>query len=115
MQEIDVVIEASGALENVNYIFSKVAANGRIVLLARSGEKLVVNEIDHMITNNIKIVGSRGHLEGAFHKILRLHNNRNIVLDEIITSEINGIEKAKKILETENFEKENCKVIVRIF
>lgn len=114
IQDVDVVIETSGVLENVNTIFPKISANGRVVLLARNGKKLVVDDVDHMITNNIKIVGSRGHLEGAFNKILRLYESGDITLDEIITTEINGINKAKELLETENFEHKNCKVIVKI-
>jgi (R,R)-butanediol dehydrogenase/meso-butanediol dehydrogenase/diacetyl reductase len=112
---IDVVIEASGDLDNINKIFRHLNANGRVALLARSGTPLVLDAIDHMITNAVSLVGSRGHLGGAFPKILSLYENGRLPLDEIITDVVNGpdelcdlLESPKRILE------ENCKVLVRL-
>jgi len=46
---VDVVLEASGHTENINRIFPRLNAEGRVALLARSGEPLVIKAIDHMI------------------------------------------------------------------
>lgn len=114
IQEIDVIIEASGVLNNIKRMFDKVAANGRVVLLARSGEPLFLDKVDHMITQNIKIIGARGHLEGAFDKILKLYSKGVIQLNDIVTTEVDGLDKIKELLESENFEQSNCKVVVNL-
>lgn len=112
---VDVVIEASGDLDNINRIFRKVNANGRIALLARSGVPLVLDAVDHMITNAVSMVGSRGHLCGAFNDILNLYKKGRIPLEEIVTNEINGPEQLCDLLQsTEKILNENCKVLVRL-
>lgn len=112
--QIDVVIEASGVLSNVNQVFRQVNANGRIVLLARSGEPLVLEATDHMITNAISIIGSRGHLCGAFNKILALYKQGRIPLDSIVTSVVNGTTELQSLLQSpEKITTQNCKVIVK--
>jgi D-xylulose reductase len=63
---VDVVIEASGNMDNINRIFRCVNANGRIAILARSGTSLALDDTDHMITNAVSLIGSCGHLGGAF-------------------------------------------------
>lgn len=110
---IDVVMEASGHMDNVRRVFRRLNANGRVALLGRSGEPLVLDAIDHMITNEVSLVGSRGHLCGAFAKILSLYRNERIPLDDVVTQVVRGPEalcellrSPKKILE------ENCKVLV---
>jgi len=111
---IDVVIEASGALCNVNRIFRQVNAHGRVVLLARSGEPLVLDATDHMITNAISIIGSRGHLCGAFGNILALYKQGRIPLDVIVTSIVNGVTELQSLLQsTEKIATQNCKVLVK--
>ncbi len=112
-QNFDVVIEASGVLENVEKIFRKIDANGRVVTLARSGLPFTIRDIDHMITNQITIIGSRGHLCGAFNKILRLQKARRINLSNIITKIVEDLDEIKDLLENnESLVKENCKVMV---
>ncbi|XKK15654.1 alcohol dehydrogenase catalytic domain-containing protein [Bacillus sp. AC79A.1] len=112
-QNIDVIIEASGFLENVEKIFRKIDANGRVVSLARSGTPLTIRDIDHMITNQITIIGSRGHLCGAFNSILRLQKARKINLSDIITKIVEDLDELKGLLENnEALTKENCKVLV---
>lgn len=110
--KIDVIVEASGVLNNVRKMFKKVTANGRIVLLARSGEPLFLDQVDHMITQNIRIIGTRGHLGGAFDKILRLYSKGIIQLSDIVTTEVKGLNKIKELLESDNYEENNCKVVV---
>lgn len=56
-QSVDVVIEASGEMNNVNRIFRRLNANGRVALLARSGASLKLDAVDHMITNAVSLVG----------------------------------------------------------
>ncbi len=112
---VDVVIESSGYTENVTKIIPKVNANGHVILLARSGESLKVQDVDHMITNEITIGGSRGHLCGAFSKILNLYRTQRIKLHDIVTSVVYGLDAAKDMLENSDILfSENCKVVVRL-
>lgn len=111
---VDVIIETSGNLKNINKIFNFIDANGRVVLLARSGENLILNFVDHMITNNIKIIGSRGHLCGAFERILRLYKSGNIPLMGIVTKIVNGLDGLADALQLENVVDNDCKIIASI-
>ena len=112
---IDVVIEASGHMNNVAGVFRRLNANGRIALLGRSGTPLVIDAVDHMITNAVSLVGSRGHLCGAFAKILNLCKNGRINLDKVVTDVVNGPEELCSLLESpERIVEENCKVLVRL-
>ncbi len=111
---VDVVIEASGSVVNVNRIFRRVNANGRIVLLARSGQSLVLDAIDHMITNAVSIIGSRGHLCGAFTDIMNLYRKGRLPLYRIITHIIDGPDGFAEFIRTKNrVLNENCKVLIR--
>jgi len=114
-QFVDVVIEASGHLGNVGRVFRRMNANGHIVLLARSGAPLVMDSVDHMITNEVSLIGSRGHLGGAFVKILSLYENGRIPLDEIVTDVVSSLERLCDLLNSpERIFEENCKVLVRL-
>jgi threonine dehydrogenase-like Zn-dependent dehydrogenase len=110
---IDVVIEASGNMGNVSRVFRRLNANGRVAVLGRSGEPLSLDAVDHMITNAVSIIGSRGHLGGAFAKILTLCRNGRISLDDVVTSIINGPEGIRDLLNSpKKIFEENCKVLV---
>ena len=110
---IDVAIEASGEMKNISKVFRKLNANGRVALLGRSGEPLSLDAIDHMITNEIYIIGSRGHLGGAFANILTLCRNKRISLDKAVTGIVNGPEELCNLLMSpEKLIEENCKVLV---
>ena len=112
---VDVVIEAYGALDNVRNIFRRINANGRIAFLARSGAPLVLDAVDHMITNAVSMTGSRGHLCGAFTDILSLYKQGRIPLNEIVTDVIDGPEELCELLQsTAAVLNENCKVLVRL-
>jgi len=112
---IDVVIEASGVLGNVDRIFRRINGNGRVVLLARSGKPLVLDATDHMITNAISIIGSRGHLCGAFIDILNLYKQGRIPLDSIITNVVHGLTELQSLLQSpEKIITENCKILVEL-
>jgi (R,R)-butanediol dehydrogenase/meso-butanediol dehydrogenase/diacetyl reductase len=111
---VDVAIEASGYMDNVSRTFRRLNANGRIALLARSGEPLVLDAVDHMITNAVSLVGSRGHLGGAFSKILSLCENERIHLDEIVTDIVSGPDALCDLLRSpEKIVEENCKILAR--
>lgn len=114
VDKANIIIETSGYLKNVNESFEIVDSNGTIVLLARSGEPLFINDIDYMITNNINIIGSRGHLGGAFDKILKLQTSKKLELENIVTSVVNGLEGLKDVLEGNQIITNNCKVVVKI-
>ncbi len=112
---IDVAIEASGHLDNITKVFYRLNANGRVALLARSGTPLVLDAVDHMITNAVSVVGSRGHLGGAFPKILSMSENGRMHLDEIVTEVVSGPEGLCDLLKSpERILKDNCKVLVRL-
>jgi hypothetical protein len=90
-------------------------ADGRIVLLARSGEPLVVNATDHIITNAISIVGSRGHLGGAFSTVLKLYAQKRFHPVEIVTGVVDGMEKLRELLASPGkVIQEHCKVLVKL-
>jgi len=111
---IDVVIEASGDLQNINKIFRNVNANGRIALLARSGTSLVLDAMDHMITNAISIMGSRGHLCGAFTDIINLYKQGRLPLHKIVTHILDGTQAFEDLVGAANkILNENCKLLIR--
>lgn len=110
----NVIIETSGDLTNINKVFNMVDANGRIVLLARSGESLLIDAVDHMITNNIKIVGSRGHLCGAFDKLLKLYAFKVVPFKGAVTSVVKGLKELKVLLESQDIERKDCKIVVKL-
>jgi len=110
---IDVVMEASGHMDNVRRVFRRLNANARVALLGRSGEPLVLDAVDHMITNAVSLVGSRGHLGGAFANILSLCQNARISLDDVVTQVVSGPEGLCELLRSpEKILEENCKVLV---
>ncbi len=112
---VDVLIEASGRMENVSQIFRRLGANARIALLARSGKPLVLDAVDHMITNAITLVGSRGHLCGAFAKILSLYQNGRLPLDALVTRVLPGLDELRQLLASpQAILEDNCKVLVRL-
>ena len=111
-RSVDVVIEASGCLDNIGRIFRCVDAYGRIALLARSGSSLEIRDVDHMITNAVTLTGSRGHLGGALPTILDLYGSGRISLHEFVTDIVSGPEGLADILESpEKILQENCKVL----
>lgn len=112
---IDVVIEASGAISNVNTIFRSINPNGRVALLARSGEPLEIDAMDHMITNAISLIGSRGHLCGAFSDIITLYRQKRVPLDDIVTHVAQGIDELCDLLDhPDKIIDENCKVLIHL-
>jgi threonine dehydrogenase-like Zn-dependent dehydrogenase len=113
-RSIDVVIEASGVVDNVSQILRRMNPNGRIALLARSGAALHLEAVDHIISNQIVIVGSRGHLGGAFAKILCLYESGRLPLEEVVTSVLNSPEELVEVLRTPyQILHNDCKILTR--
>lgn len=113
-KNIDVVIEACGYLSNVTRIFRHMNANGRIALLARSGTPLILDAVDHMITNAVSIMGSRGHLGGAFIDLMNLYQQHRIPLDAVVTSVVNGVTELGELLKsTDKILQNNCKALIK--
>ncbi|NQT17552.1 MAG: alcohol dehydrogenase catalytic domain-containing protein [Planctomycetes bacterium] len=109
---VDVVVEASGDLSNVKRVFRCLSANSRVSLLARGGASLTLDSIDHMITNGIRLVGSRGHLGGAFADVLRLYRTGRMPLDAIVTDVVDGAEGLADLLnDPDRIVQEGCKVL----
>lgn len=113
--EVDAVIEASGCMENLDRVLPRVNANGRLVMLARSGEPLSLSATDHMITNAISLSGSRGHLCGAFHTLLNLYRENLFHPGRIVTDVVDGLGALADLLATpERMCAQSCKVLVRL-
>lgn len=108
----DVLIDASGALDSVAATLPRIDAGGRVCLLARSGVPFHIEAVDHLLTNNITILGSRGHLGGIFEKLVALLDEGRLPLTRIITSEVTGLQRLKDVLENPALvTEENCKVL----
>jgi (R,R)-butanediol dehydrogenase / meso-butanediol dehydrogenase / diacetyl reductase len=115
LNEIDLVVEASGCLANLDRILPGMNANSHIVALARSGEPLLLNGIDHLITNAISFTGSRGHLGGAFHTLLTLYRQGLFHPEEIVTDVLDGVSNLAQLLGTPDHVVQNsCKVLVKL-
>ncbi len=111
----DILIEASGVLANVTRAIPRLRARGRVVLLARSGEPLVIDHVDHMISELITIMGCRGHLGGYLDQILSFYAAGRFPLSAVITSVHSGIDKLKALLsEPEQISRRDCKILVRL-
>ncbi len=119
--DFDAVFEASGCLDNIGAVFRHVGANGNIVLLARSGSSMQLNAVDHLITQGISIHGSRGHLGGAFERLIALQAAGKLKLESVVTSVI-GAENGKDPLDAllnllqnpGRIVNQQCKVLVKL-
>jgi len=111
---IDVVIEASGEVSNVDRVFASLNANSRVALLARGGAPLTLSSVDHMITNGISLVGSRGHLGGAFADVLRLYRSNRLPLNAIVSDVVEGPRSLAELLASpDRILTDGCKVLAR--
>jgi len=111
----DVLIETSGQLENVDRSLVRVGPNGRIALLARCGAPLGLRRVDHLITNNLSIIGSRGHLGGAVGHILQLYRDARLPLHEAVTDVVQGLDSLKSALsDPAALAGKHCKLLARL-
>ncbi len=114
MGEIDVVFEASGQTSHLDSVVPCMNAGGRIVLLGRSGEPLTVTATDHLITNAVTIVGSRGHLGGAYAALLNLYRQRKFSPGELVTQVADGLGALTDLLRApKTVAPAQCKVLVK--
>jgi (R,R)-butanediol dehydrogenase / meso-butanediol dehydrogenase / diacetyl reductase len=114
-ERFDAVMETSGHMDNINRVFKQLNINARIALLARLGQPLFIEHVDHMITNAISIIGSRGHLGGAFNRIQNLIKYKRISFEPLITNVLTGLESLKHYLTVgaDEIIEKNCKVLVK--
>ena len=111
----DVLIETSGELENVDRALLRLGPNGRIALLGRSGRPLTLQRVDHVITNNLSIIGSRGHLGGTVGDLLRLYRDGRLPLHEAVTGVVHGLASLKCALEEPAvLAAKHCKVLAQL-
>jgi threonine dehydrogenase-like Zn-dependent dehydrogenase len=111
----DVLIETSGQLENVDRSLDRVGPNGRIALLARCGAPLTLRRVDHVITNNLSIFGSRGHLGGAVGQILQLYRDARLPLHEAVSEVVQGLDGLKGALaDPAALAAKHCKLLARL-
>ena len=116
LRNFDVVIEASGSLNNITSTLTQINPSGRVILLARSGDSLHIENIDHIITNAIKIMGVRGHLGGAFGRIIDLYVSGKIPLHEAVTETVDSINGLYlKLQRPEEVGSQNCKILAKLF
>lgn len=113
--EVDVVIETSGEMRNVDRVFPRLGAGARVVLLARSGKPLELTHVDEMITNGVALAGSRGHLGGACDDVLRLHRAGRLPLERAVSGFVDGVAGIRRELEAEApFEERHVKLLARL-
>ena len=93
----------------------RVGPNGRIALLARCGAPLTLRRVDHVITNNLSIIGSRGHLGGAVGRILQLYRDARLPLHEAVTEVVQGLDGLKSALsDPAALAGKHCKLLARL-
>jgi threonine dehydrogenase-like Zn-dependent dehydrogenase len=111
----DVLIEASGHLENLSRLFPQLDPGARAVLLARSGEPLMLDHVDHMITNAVSITGCRGQLGGYMNRVAELYTRGVVPLGALMDCVGEGIGTVKKLLEnSEAIRVRHCKSIIKL-
>jgi threonine dehydrogenase-like Zn-dependent dehydrogenase len=85
------------------------------VLLGRRGAPLLVDSVDHMITNAVTISGSRGHLGGAFPRVIALYQAGLLPLTAVITGELESLCELPAALRShDDLLERHCKVLVKI-
>ncbi len=111
----DVLLETSGCLANVDRSLVRIGAGGRIALLARCGAPLSLRRVDHLITNNVSIIGSRGHLGGAVGRILQLVRDGRLPLHEAVTEVAQGLDGLQSALSNPAaLAGKQCKLLARL-
>jgi threonine dehydrogenase-like Zn-dependent dehydrogenase len=114
-EPFDVVVEASGQLDNVDRLFSRLAACARVGLLARCGQALRIEAVDHLISNGISIVGSRGHLGGSFADVLGLCRAGRLPLQRSVTGMVDGLDALRReLLSPDPIEHRHAKMLARL-
>lgn len=111
----DCAFETSGELSNVDHFVDRIGASGRICLLARSGMPLQIRDVDHLITNNIRVVGTRGHLGGLFERLWRAQRAGLVDLGAVVTRRVHGLAELLRVLQTpQDVVRGDCKVVCEL-
>ena len=114
-QELDVVLEASGDLSNVNRALRRLGPQGRIVLLGRSGEPLVLDDVDRLISQAISVSGSRGHLGGAVDDVLRSYADGTLPLGDVVTGVLDSLDDLAALLSSDQSAMaDHAKLLVKV-
>jgi (R,R)-butanediol dehydrogenase / meso-butanediol dehydrogenase / diacetyl reductase len=114
-RRFDVVIEAAGALEQLDQLLPRINGNGRIVLLARTAANLAITGVHYLISKSLHVIGSRGHLGGAFDAILSLTREGRLDLRQVVTRVISGLDEMSDVLrDPEGLVASECKVIAEL-
>lgn len=109
----DVVIEAAGALDDMNTLVRLMRSNGRMALLARTGGSLTIDCVDDFITKSLTLVGSRGHLGGAFDALIELLRGEKLDLSRCVTRVVSGLNELVDLLQNSTeATQQDCKVTV---
>ena len=96
-------------------VIAGVRPSGRIALLGRNGKPLRLDGVDHIITNGITIRGVRGHLGGAFGRLIALYQSGRLPLDDAVTTVITSLDMLEEQLtHHEQLISQNCKVLVKL-
>lgn len=112
--KVDVVLEASGAMSNATRVLPHMGPSGRITLLGRSGEPLVIDAVDHMISEAVTIRGCRGHLGGAIEQVIGHYANGVLPLGSITTRVIGSLDELAMELPAEGTLADDGKVLVKL-
>jgi (R,R)-butanediol dehydrogenase/meso-butanediol dehydrogenase/diacetyl reductase len=76
---------------------------------------LTLQRVDHVITNNLSIIGSRGHLGGAVGDLLRLYRNARLPLHDAVTGVVHGLGDLEGALEEPAaLAGKHCKVLAQL-
>jgi threonine 3-dehydrogenase len=112
---IDVVIEAAGALDQLDPLLARMNGNGRLVLLARTESSLTITSVHHLISKSLHLIGSRGHLGGAFDAILNLARDGRLDLQQVVTRVVSGLDGlSAALLDPAGLVANDCKVIAEL-
>ncbi|MGH3474370.1 MAG: zinc-dependent alcohol dehydrogenase [Aeromicrobium sp.] len=112
---VDVIFEASGAMQNVTRSMGRVAPQGRVVLLGRSGEPLLLDELDHVISEAITIRGCRGHLGGAIDQVVQAYADGILPLGAIVTGVVDSLDAlADKLRAPGSIGDDHSKLLARL-
>ncbi len=111
----DVLIDAAGDVSDVSATIPRLRANGRVILLSRTGQPLHTDAVDHIISNSIHIIGSRGHLGGSMDTVLLLARAGRLDLRASVTQVTEGLRGLETALNNPGAcQSENCKIVVRL-
>lgn len=111
----DVLIEASGDLNNMRVLFRSLLPAARVVLLARSKQSLNFDFVDHLITNKISITGCRGQLGGYMQQVAQYYFDGRLPLGDFMNVGGKGIEALSHLItNSQELQHSHCKVLVQL-